>query len=161
MSRILRHKSCKFIWCQIVNYGIPLMIQNQQNVHWMTPGERSSRPLIQALGSLDHSQTGIRWAGMIAHQAVWSDNPLDIRHTHLVLSARALKAIAWKIQHRFQISDLRICLRPLGVLSWMMKLAHGPLHAGYTKSHIRGYTPVNVCWILHAPLLKSKYMDWT
>ncbi len=34
-----------------------------------------------------------------------------------------------------------------------VKLAHGPLHAGYTKSHIWGYTPVNVCWILHAQLL--------
>ncbi len=34
-----------------------------------------------------------------------------------------LKAIAWKIQHRFQIHDLRICLRPLGVLSWMSVMA--------------------------------------
>ncbi len=44
-------------------------------------------------------------------------------------------------------------LRPLGVLSWMsvitllrllvihmqMKLAHGPLDAGYTKSHSQGH----------------------
>ncbi len=42
-----------------------------------------------------------------------------------------------------------------GSILMQMKLAHGPLHAGYTNSHIWGYTPVNVCWILHAQLLKG------
>ena len=62
----------------------------------------------------------------------------------------SLKAIAHKTQQGFQSHDLRIPLQPFEVLSWMsvitllrlimqMKLAHGPLDAGYTKSHIQGH----------------------
>ena len=36
--------SCEFDCDFIKVYGICLMIQNKQIVHWMTPGERSSRP---------------------------------------------------------------------------------------------------------------------
>ncbi len=53
-----------------------------------------------------------------------------------------LKAIAHKTQQRFQTHDLRISLRPLRVLSWIiiqMKLAHGPLDAGYTKRCLKRY----------------------
>ncbi len=49
------------------------------------------------------------------------------------MEKRALKAIARKIQQRMQGHDLRISLRPLGVLSWMsvitlLRLIHNICH---------------------------------
>ncbi len=85
---------------------------------------------------------------------------LDFLNFEYSIGKIRLKAIVHKIQQRIQCRDLRISLWPLGVLSWMsiitllrlihnisndkkgtlvgkiimqMKLAHGPLGAGYTN----------------------------
>ncbi len=70
-----------------------------------------------------------------------------------------LKAIAHKIQQRIQGHDLRISLRPLGVLSWMSVITLLRWTSWcriHRKSYLRSW-PVKLCWLLtaQAQLLKD------